>query len=245
MVSGRAPQFRGEPARAQRRRRCRRCAGLPRRGQARAPRVACGARRDDRAGGRGAEGRGRRRPAIASPRTCPTCPRRSWRCWARRASARCGRRARPISACRACSIASARSSPRVLFAVDGYWYNGKPLPILDKVAAIVERLPTVERVVVVPYLELTGQGPQDLSRIRVAGSLGCVRRRACGRADRVCAAAVRSSAVHPLFVRHHGGAEVHRPRRRRHAAAALEGASAARRPQGRATACSTSRPAAG
>ncbi len=44
-------------------------------------------------------------------------------------------------------------APRVLFTVDGYWYNGKPISILDKVAEIVERLPTVERVVVVPYLE--------------------------------------------------------------------------------------------
>ncbi|HEX4885396.1 MAG TPA: acetoacetate--CoA ligase [Casimicrobiaceae bacterium] len=45
-------------------------------------------------------------------------------------------------------------APRVLFTVDGYWYNGKPMPILDKVAEIVERLPSVERVVVVPYLQL-------------------------------------------------------------------------------------------
>jgi acetoacetyl-CoA synthetase len=44
-------------------------------------------------------------------------------------------------------------APRVLFTVDGYWYNGKPISILDKVAEIVERLPTVERVVVVPYLD--------------------------------------------------------------------------------------------
>jgi len=43
--------------------------------------------------------------------------------------------------------------PRVLFVVDGYWYNGKPIPVLDKVRDIVDRLPTVERVVVVPYLE--------------------------------------------------------------------------------------------
>ncbi len=28
-------------------------------------------------------------------------------------------------------------APRVLFTVDGYWYNGKPLPIADKVAEIV------------------------------------------------------------------------------------------------------------
>jgi acetoacetyl-CoA synthetase len=44
-------------------------------------------------------------------------------------------------------------APRVLFTVDGYWYNGKPINILDKVADIVDRLPSVERVVVVPYLE--------------------------------------------------------------------------------------------
>jgi acetoacetyl-CoA synthetase len=44
-------------------------------------------------------------------------------------------------------------TPRILFTVDGYWYNGKPIQILDKVADIVERLPSVERVIVVPYLE--------------------------------------------------------------------------------------------
>jgi acetoacetyl-CoA synthetase len=43
--------------------------------------------------------------------------------------------------------------PRVLFVVDGYWYNGKPIAVLDKVADIVARLPSVERVVVVPYLD--------------------------------------------------------------------------------------------
>ncbi len=47
--------------------------------------------------------------------------------------------------------------PRVLFTVDGYWYNGKPLPILDKVAEIVAALPTVERVVVIPYLRESGR----------------------------------------------------------------------------------------
>ena len=42
--------------------------------------------------------------------------------------------------------------PRILFTVDGYYYNGKIVPILDKVAEIVSRLPSIERVVVVPYL---------------------------------------------------------------------------------------------
>jgi len=44
-------------------------------------------------------------------------------------------------------------APRVLVTVDGYWYNGKPVPILDKVAEVAARLPSVERIVVVPYLD--------------------------------------------------------------------------------------------
>jgi acetoacetyl-CoA synthetase len=42
--------------------------------------------------------------------------------------------------------------PVVLFTVDGYWYNGKPLPILDKVAGIAARIPSLRRVVVASYL---------------------------------------------------------------------------------------------
>jgi acetoacetyl-CoA synthetase len=56
--------------------------------------------------------------------------------------------------------------PRVLVTVDGYWYNGKAIPILDKVAAIVAQLPTVERVVVVPYLQQTAGASDDLSTVR-------------------------------------------------------------------------------
>jgi acetoacetyl-CoA synthetase len=42
--------------------------------------------------------------------------------------------------------------PKVLLAVDGYWYNGKPVECLDKVRDIAARLPSLARVVVVPYL---------------------------------------------------------------------------------------------
>jgi acetoacetyl-CoA synthetase len=43
--------------------------------------------------------------------------------------------------------------PVVLFAVDGYWYNGKPIDCMEKVRAIAEKLPRLRRVVVVPYLQ--------------------------------------------------------------------------------------------
>ena len=42
--------------------------------------------------------------------------------------------------------------PKVLFAADGYWYNGKAIDARAKVAEIAQRLPTLARVVVVPYL---------------------------------------------------------------------------------------------
>ena len=54
--------------------------------------------------------------------------------------------------------------PRVLIAADGYFYNGKTVEVLERIAQIVERLPTVEHVVIVPYV----QAEHDLSKIRSA-----------------------------------------------------------------------------
>ncbi len=56
--------------------------------------------------------------------------------------------------------------PTVLFAVDGYWYNGKPITVLDKVARVVDRIPSIKRVVVVRYLGQTGAAPFDLTAVR-------------------------------------------------------------------------------
>ena len=41
--------------------------------------------------------------------------------------------------------------PKVLFACDGYWYNGKLVDCLGKLGEIADRMPSLERVVVVPY----------------------------------------------------------------------------------------------
>ena len=43
--------------------------------------------------------------------------------------------------------------PKVLFCVDGYWYNGKAIDCREKNAKIVERLPSLMRSVVVGYLD--------------------------------------------------------------------------------------------
>jgi acetoacetyl-CoA synthetase len=42
--------------------------------------------------------------------------------------------------------------PKVFFTVDGYWYNGKPISTVDKVAAVARQLVTAEMVVIIPYL---------------------------------------------------------------------------------------------
>jgi acetoacetyl-CoA synthetase len=42
--------------------------------------------------------------------------------------------------------------PRVLLVSDGYYYNGRVIDVADKVAEIAARLPSVKRVIVVPYL---------------------------------------------------------------------------------------------
>ncbi len=43
--------------------------------------------------------------------------------------------------------------PVILLSVDGYWYGGKRLEVLPRLAEIVKSLPSVRRVVVIPYLD--------------------------------------------------------------------------------------------
>ena len=50
--------------------------------------------------------------------------------------------------------------PKVLITVDGYYYNGKTFSCLDRLPEILERLPSVERVVVVSYLGLEHNYPR-------------------------------------------------------------------------------------
>ncbi len=43
--------------------------------------------------------------------------------------------------------------PKLLIAADGYYYNGRTIDSLDKVAAVAAQLPSLERVVIVPYVQ--------------------------------------------------------------------------------------------
>ena len=42
--------------------------------------------------------------------------------------------------------------PKVFIAVDGYWYNGKPIRLLDKLRPIVAQLPSAQAIVIADYL---------------------------------------------------------------------------------------------
>lgn len=54
--------------------------------------------------------------------------------------------------------------PKVLIAADGYYYKGKVIDCLGKIGEIVNRLPTVESVLIVPYVYVH----HDLGAIRAA-----------------------------------------------------------------------------
>jgi acetoacetyl-CoA synthetase len=45
-----------------------------------------------------------------------------------------------------------QTTPKVLIACDGYWYNGKAIEISGKLADIVVAIPNIERLIVVPYI---------------------------------------------------------------------------------------------
>ncbi len=57
--------------------------------------------------------------------------------------------------------------PKVLFAADGYFYNGKTFDSLKRLEGIMAGLPSVERLVVVPYVN----HPHDLSALPRAVTL--------------------------------------------------------------------------
>ncbi|MBX9773907.1 MAG: acetoacetate--CoA ligase [Xanthobacteraceae bacterium] len=54
--------------------------------------------------------------------------------------------------------------PRVFVTVDGYWYNGKPIRLLDKLRPIVAHLPSAKAIVIVDYLGEAEEVAKELPR---------------------------------------------------------------------------------
>ena len=48
-----------------------------------------------------------------------------------------------------------QTKPKVLFTADGYFFKGKPLDSIERIAGIVKELPSIEKIVVVPYVSET------------------------------------------------------------------------------------------
>jgi acetoacetyl-CoA synthetase len=44
-----------------------------------------------------------------------------------------------------------QTRPKVLFTADGYFFKGKPLDSIQRIAGIVKELPSIEKIVVIPY----------------------------------------------------------------------------------------------
>ena len=58
--------------------------------------------------------------------------------------------------------------PKLLIACDGYYYNGKHIDILDKVREIAAQLPSLERVVIIPFLAAVRETQPSTGRIEKA-----------------------------------------------------------------------------
>ncbi|MDF0605261.1 acetoacetate--CoA ligase [Neisseriaceae bacterium TC5R-5] len=57
-----------------------------------------------------------------------------------------------------------QTAPRLLFCPDGYWYNGKQISIRDKMQTLAQGLPSVEKIIVVPYLGDTSSFAQAVPK---------------------------------------------------------------------------------
>ena len=86
--------------------------------------------------------------------------------------------------------------PRILFCADGYRYAGKTIDSLARVRDVLQRLPEIERVIVVPYL---GDRP-DLS-----GIAGGVRWSDWLRTDAAAGPSRRFPFDHPLYIMYSSG----------------------------------------
>ena len=231
VLSRRPPELRREPASPERRRRRHR---LPQRGQGRrrgSPGLswmrwcrACSRRCRTPASA----------PATASPRCCRTMPEAiAAMLGDRPRSARSGRPARRTSANAACSTASARSSPSCSSRCDGYCYDGKAV----STARQARRRSCRDCRRRARRRGAVARATADAAARRVARR-GHARRVPRRRSRAKPLTFRRLPFDHPLFilylVGHDRRAEVHRARRRRHAAAAPQGAPAPmRRPRRR------------
>ncbi|MBU1695435.1 MAG: acetoacetate--CoA ligase [Proteobacteria bacterium] len=47
-----------------------------------------------------------------------------------------------------------QTQPKVLFTADGYFFKGKPMDSIERIAGIVKEIPSIKKIVVIPYVSL-------------------------------------------------------------------------------------------
>ena len=80
------------------------------------------------------------------------CPKPLLRCLALRRSAPSGPRVHPDFGAQGILDRFSQIEPQVLVVCDGYYYNGKPHAIGDKLSVLAAELPSVQKIIVVSYL---------------------------------------------------------------------------------------------
>jgi acetoacetyl-CoA synthetase len=46
-----------------------------------------------------------------------------------------------------------QTRPKILFTADGYYFKGKPLDSLSKISSIIKEIPSIEKIIVIPYTQ--------------------------------------------------------------------------------------------
>ena len=163
--------------------------------------------------------------AIASPACCPTRRKPSPRCSPPPRSAPSGRRPRPISAPAPSSTASARSRPRCSSPSTATAMPARRSASATSWPQVIPALAGLKRTIVMPFL---GEAERSGRRAARRGHASTRRwRRSPAKPVAYRARALRPPALHPVLLRHHRRAQMHRPLGRRHAAPASQGAPAA------------------
>ncbi len=119
-------------------------------------------------------------------------------------------------------------APRVLIASDGYYYAGKTIRHGDKIAAVLQELPSVEHVIIIDYI---GEARAIVADIAQGRDAYAILRAPTGRCTAIRAAALRPSTLYSIFFGHDRHSQMHRASRRRHTSQASHRASASDRPQ--------------
>jgi acetoacetyl-CoA synthetase len=62
--------------------------------------------------------------------------------------------------------------PKILISVDGYFYNGKTIDVLAKIRDALPSIPSIEKIIIVPFISQETTQSADLSSLPLAISLG-------------------------------------------------------------------------